>query len=166
MSPSGKTDSIVLQLSREHGVMFDGARRLWQLIEADDHEKLLPELTAFLQSTGENIASHFEVEEKVFFPAALLAFSSYEMARLVLRLQKEHGVLTIGLCRLIRMTEGEILEGGRLSDISLAAVSNFLAELVAHAERETETLFPMLEQNDTGKRLIKEYILESYRSGI
>lgn len=94
------------------------------------------------------IIHHFEFEEKKVFPAILLNLATMESVKLILELQKEHGVILTKLKEFLSITSKEIVPVNKETGAQLNSMGRkIICLLLAHASKEDNKLLPILEKN-------------------
>jgi len=95
-----------------------------------------------------HIIHHFEFEEKKVFPAILSKLATPESIKLILELQKEHGII------LTKLREFQSISSKKIApvDKETSAQLNFMGRkiihlLLIHASKEDDKLLPILEKN-------------------
>jgi iron-sulfur cluster repair protein YtfE (RIC family) len=96
----------------------------------------------------ERIVDHFEFEEKIVFPAILSKAATPETIKLILELQKEHGIILTKLEEFQRIASKSVIP----PDEETSAELNFVARkiidiLLMHASKEDDNMLPILEKN-------------------
>lgn len=95
-----------------------------------------------------NVVSHFEFEEKVVFPAILLKATTEESVKLILELQKEHGVILKELEGFRKIvSESNFPLSKETNEILKTAGREIRDNLLRHAMKEDKELLPILEEN-------------------
>ncbi len=95
-----------------------------------------------------HIIHHFEFEEKKVFPAILLNLATMESIKLILELQKEHGVILTKLWEFLSTTSKKIAPVDKETSAQLNSMGRKIIHLLlAHASKEDDKLLPILEKN-------------------
>ena len=122
-------------ISFRHNDMLERAGRFDSLLENNDFEGVEHAFDSLRQYFETDLSSHFEFEERVFFVAALVGAPSETTARMVLGLQKEHGLVM------------EALHHVPTGPDSGPPLKRIFAILKHHATIEDRDLFPLFERN-------------------
>ena len=132
-----------------------------------DHEKIsefledVAETSGFLHEEEEwrkikpieeyfqrNIIHHFEFEEKKVFPTILLKLATPESIKLILELQKEHGIILTKLREFLSVTSKNIAPVDKKTSSQLTFMGRKIIHLILiHASKEDDKLLPILEKN-------------------
>jgi len=95
-----------------------------------------------------HIIRHFEFEEKKVFPAILLNLATMESIKLILELQKEHGVILTKLQEFLNITSKMIVPVDKETSAKLNSMGRkIICLLLTHASKEDDKLLPILEKN-------------------
>ncbi len=114
-----------------------------------------------------NIINHFEFEEKNVFPDILLKLATLESVKLILELQKEHGVILTKLWEFLIITSKKITPVDKETSTELNSIGRKIIHLLlTHASKEDDSLLPIMEKNreifdfkeKSSKELRKSYI--------
>ncbi|MBL7082968.1 MAG: hemerythrin domain-containing protein [Candidatus Aminicenantes bacterium] len=97
---------------------------------------------------NKNVTAHFAFEEKNVFPVCLLKFATPETVKLILELQKEHGIISSIVEEFMNITAKKTAS----YDEDTSSQLNFLGRkifdlLLNHASKEDDNLLPILEKN-------------------
>ena len=115
-----------------------------------------------------HIIHHFEFEEKNVFPAILLKSATLESIKLILELQKEHGVILTKLREFLSITSKKIAPVDKETSAELNSMGRKIIHLLLiHASKEDDKLLPILEKNreifDFEENLHKDYAGVTYK---
>lgn len=95
-----------------------------------------------------HIIHHFEFEEKKVFPAILLKLATLESIKLILELQKEHGVILTKLREFRSITSKKNTPVDKETGSQLNFEGRKIIHLLlTHASKEDDKLLPILEKN-------------------
>jgi hemerythrin-like domain-containing protein len=96
----------------------------------------------------QNIIDHFEFEEKKVFPAILSKVATPESIRLILELQREHGIILAKLEEFQRIVSNSVipLDEEKSAELNLVA-RKIIDILLIHASKEDDNILPVLEKN-------------------
>jgi iron-sulfur cluster repair protein YtfE (RIC family) len=159
MSSIPSVSNIIAKLSGEHKIITDYVVKYNEKLKQKD-EEFFNTLNEFLDFLKQDLLKHFEIEELVFFPAAILGAPSYETTLMVMSLQKEHGSLEKQLQLLIKELKDSGVTRDRFNDMGQELFKNFFEQLKIHAKRELIELFPMIDENPRSRSLIKSFAEE------
>ncbi len=153
-------NNAVARLSKEHTVIVEFADKFKKAKQENSPtlDKDIKEFVKFLES---NLREHFELEELLFFPAAILGSQSYETTLLVLNFEKEHGMLETMLSSLL----DELKQTGKIDKELLERFEDFFRQLKLHAKRELIELFPCIDENVKSKALLMRFAQEMITNG-
>lgn len=131
-----------------------------------DHEKISEFLEAVVETRGflheeewrkikpieeyfqRNIIHHFEFEEEKVFPIILSKFPTLGSIKLILELQKEHGVILTKLWEFLSITSKKIAPVDKETSAQLNSLGRKIIHLLlTHASKEDDKLLPILEKN-------------------
>jgi iron-sulfur cluster repair protein YtfE (RIC family) len=159
MSSNENVNNMTAKLAQEHKIITDYVIKLNEKLKAKDKE-FFNELNAFMSLLEKDLSRHFEMEEKVFFPAAIMGAAAYETTLMVMQLQKDHGALEKQLQSLIESSKLSDIKPETLSDIIVELLKDFFNRLKIHVKREMIELFPMINENPRSRSLLKSYAEE------
>ncbi|MDZ7833204.1 MAG: hemerythrin domain-containing protein [Desulfobacterales bacterium] len=155
MTNVSKIDNTIAKLSQEHKLIADYVAK-FSKGKAEKDKTFFAQLNQFIGFLKKDLIKHFELEEHVFFPAAINGSVSYDTALVVLGFQKEHGILEKEL-EAILSRENEIAPG-KVDAALIRDLSSFFEKLKVHAKRELIELFPLIDENSRCKALVKQYL--------
>ena len=94
------------------------------------------------------IIDHFEFEEEKVFAACMLKCNSLENIKLILELQKEHGIISAKIEEFRRLKPENVtsIEKETFTKINVAGREIFDI-ILAHASKEDDELLPIIEKN-------------------
>lgn len=141
-------NNAILKQSNEHKIILDYVSRFDTAIMNKKNDELLAlirHLAPFLQK---DLISHFEMEERFFFPAILHTLPSEENIKTVLRLQYEHGILTRDLHWMTQAIERAKFQQADIDQELLRYLRPFLHALKIHARIEIVELFPLIDRSE------------------
>lgn len=149
-------DQAFLRVSKEHAIMQEYVSDLRQVVESNDCRKL--------QKITENIRAdfedHFQIEEKIIFPAALLCLTTLETADLIITLSKEHGLFECDVQTIIQFVDCESKNNSISTELKVF-LEGFINRLEKHAKREMDELFPKLDTDKRAQKIIQDLLKET-----
>ena len=158
--PSAETiNNLTLKLAQEHKLITDYIVKLSDKLKSNDRG-FIDEFSSFLSLLEKDLFTHFETEEKVFFPAAIMGAAAYETTLMVMQLQKDHGALEKELRSLVETSKISGIKPEMLNEAMLALIKDFFTRLKVHVKREMIELYPMINENPRSRALLKTYIEE------
>jgi hemerythrin-like domain-containing protein len=114
------------------------------LHEEEDWRKIKP-IEEYFQR---HIIHHFEFEERQVFPAILSNLATTESVKLILELQKEHGVILTKLWEFLSTTSKMTAPVDKETSAQLNSMGRKIIHLLlTHASKEDDKLLPLLEKN-------------------
>ena len=142
-----QTDPL-FRLIKDHEQVSEFLENVGDVLEfLDDEEawKKIKPVEAFFQ---QNIVGHFKFEEEKVFHPLLLKMATSELIKLILDLQREHGIILSKLEEFQRI----VSEKASLPDKEINTRLNIVGReiidiLLAHASKEDDELFPIIEKN-------------------
>jgi iron-sulfur cluster repair protein YtfE (RIC family) len=155
MSDFVNVDGVVAKLSKEHKIINDYVGKFAQ----DKKEKkpgFFDSLKNFVAMLERDLKKHFQMEEMVFFPAAMQGANDYNTALTVLSLQKDHGALENQLEAAVLIMDDPL----KINDEKIDVLDTFFNYLKIHTNRELTDLFPLIEQDIKCKTLLMKHIGE------
>jgi hemerythrin-like domain-containing protein len=94
------------------------------------------------------VIDHFEFEEKIVFPAILLKAATPESIKLILELQREHGIMLAKLEEFQRIASKSVIPPDKKTGAELNFVARKIIDiLLMHASKEDDNILPVLEKN-------------------
>ncbi|OGQ95461.1 MAG: hypothetical protein A2284_17465 [Deltaproteobacteria bacterium RIFOXYA12_FULL_61_11] len=130
------------QGQQDHTTLLNHLRYTDLAIDGQDFEELYRRFQTMSSFFTNDLERHFDLEERLLFPAALFKTDNLEVIRLVLSLQADHAVLQLQAAYLVRQAE----KGWE--DMDDGAVADFFLLLSSHVRKEASLLYPWLEERD------------------
>ncbi len=161
MTTDNSIDNVIARLSGEHKLIADYVVRFSKGVAQQD-EAFFSKLHEFFDFLKKDLLRHFEMEELVFFPAAVDGAASYDTTLMVLHFQKEHGILEKELEWMLEQKHR--FAPGQTDAALIETVTHFFERLKVHAKRELIELFPLIDADRRCKAMVKRY-LEEFRTG-
>jgi hemerythrin-like domain-containing protein len=158
MEKPENVDDAVSKLSGEHKLIADYAARFARARKEQDHNFFL-RIGKFAASLKKDMVRHFELEELVFFPAAVNTMASYDTTMTVLNFQKEHGLLEKELEYVLALEDKKT--SGNVNSPMIESLNLFFEKLKVHARRELVEIFPLIDSNNECRKKVSEYLKES-----
>lgn len=153
MNEAKEINTIMLRISGEHKIIFDYVVRFDKALSSGNYEQARVLIRLLSRHMQLDLIKHFELEEKILFPAALLSQPEPAVVELVLVLQKEHGLMKRDFQRL-----GDISLSNEDPSAVIQMLKSFLDLLKQHTNREVTELFPWINKNPPCMALIEKYI--------
>jgi len=95
-----------------------------------------------------NVIGHFEFEEKKIFPALLLESSTPQLIKLILELQREHGIILKELEEFRKIVSENTIPLDEETHKRLNVAGRTIRDdLLRHSLKEDKELLPILEKN-------------------
>jgi len=151
------SDNIVARLAREHQIINRYVKDFENKFAINDPNILFAKLSDFSKAMERELVRHFELEELIFFPAALIGNPDYNTTLLVLKLQKEHGALERDLETICRFVNSGVQDHDRINPILLKKINRFFDILKIHARTELTELFPLIDSTPASKKLLDQF---------
>lgn len=151
-----KFDQAFLKVSKEHTIMQDYGAEIARVIAEDD----CAELQRITKNIRSDFEDHFQLEEKIIFPAALLCLSSLEISDLIISLTKEHGLFECDIQTIVQFVDCEAKNNTISSELK-TYLEDFVSRLEAHGKREMEDLFPRLDNDKRARQIIQDLLSET-----
>ena len=148
---SGGFSTLVSQQTGEHDIIIKTAHVFGTALEQRNIPQLVKHAGRLWDFLVSEMTDHFELEERVFFPSFSLSVHSPVTARIVLRLQKEHGYFE---------KDAEVLNQALENRIFTETFSNLVQRLTQHALCEVKELFPLIETNRRCMYYVKKLATE------
>jgi len=161
MNDTGVVNNLYLKLSREHEIVLNFFAPAAKLLKAKKFHELFELLKRTEKDLSQHIQRHFHFEEEVFFPAVLLENASIDSVRLVLKLQKEHGMIERDLRQVYQIIHSPIMLPEEKQREVLSLYRDLNRDVRRHARTEIQTLFPLLDQGERGR--IQTFVSESFK---
>jgi len=97
---------------------------------------------------NQNVTVHFALEEKNVFPVCLLKLATPETVKLILELQKDHGIISSKVEEFMNIAAKKTTSNEKDTSSQLNFLGrNIFDLLLNHASKEDDNLFPILEKN-------------------
>ncbi len=159
MGSAENINTIKGKLIQDHHTITDQVTRLSEKLKTKDSE-FFKEFKEFISFLEKDLIPHFEIEEKVFFPAAIMGASAYETTLMVMQLQKDHGALEKQILSLMETSKTTGFAPETLNEAMLQTVKDFFSRLKIHVKRELIELLPLIDENPRSRSLLKSYAEE------
>lgn len=155
MTADQNINNVIARLSNEHKIIADYAVKFSKGRARADAE-FFSGLHSFLDFLKKDLLNHFETEEMVFFPAAVNGSAAYETTLLVLKLQKDHGMLEKELEHVLALRDKAA--PGKADPVLINTLGVFFDSLKLHSKREFMELYPLINEDRRCKLLVKQYL--------
>ncbi len=139
--------TLVSQQTGEHDILIKTAHVFGTALEQGNIPQLVKHAGRLWDFLVSEMIDHFELEERVFFPSFSLSVHSPDTARLVLRLQKEHGYFEKDAEVLKQLLAKKPLDQALENRIFAETFRCLVQRLTHHALCEVKELFPLIETN-------------------
>jgi len=159
MSKISNVNNEIAKISREHKIITEYVVKFNQSLKNRD-KKFFKGIADFFDFLEKDLLLHFQFEEIVIFPTAIVGESKYDNILMVMTLQKEHGMIENQLKNLMSEIKGLKQSHKKLTMELINKIKLFFNDLKTHAKREMTELFPMVDANPKSKALLKIYIKE------
>lgn len=149
-------NNYVLARSKEHKLILETLGELESVLRLSSRAELVSNLKAIMESFQKRMELHQHLEESVIFQAAMESFCSEKVVRIVLQLQKEHGIFNAKIEELIYYIWNLDFDDRLLQKLNREL--NSLAIMIKkHSLLEVRELFPALSNHMGCKQLIDKY---------
>ena len=148
--PKPDVNNPILHASQEHKLVLEYMAELEELVREFDGAELSERFRLVEDRIKKAIQTHFGFEEDFIFPAILEGMPVNSMIKTILKIQREHGVLTEQLNQAFALAHSEpdsALLRYRIRDLGVA--------LKKHALVEVEQIFPHGAKNPKVQLLIQ-----------
>lgn len=156
----------ISQLTQEHDLIRSYVLRIRDILEERDIEGLAYEFSTVKKSLLSDIKNHFDLEEKVVFPAVLSVMTDASTIGLVLELVKAHG----RMMRLLASLDEIFRHGGKpsheFSGIVISMIRDLLEEFRTNSSSEIIDLFPLASSNERVKAAVCKNLEEYLRKNL
>jgi hemerythrin-like domain-containing protein len=152
-----KVTEAFLKLSMEHTQVLDHLQQLQAILNGKKTgmgKQLAKEAALFTK----DMRKHFELEEMVLFPTAMICIPELENIDRVLVLQKEHGVFETEIEALLQVLANPAQMKKRPSDALIRRVQALIRRLKRHADIEMLDLFPRLDDSRRAQKIIRGFV--------
>ena len=114
------------------------------LLDEEAWSKIKPIEDFFKQ----RVIEHFGFEEKIVFPAILSGCATPESIKLILELQREHGIILKELEEFLKIISENTIPLDKETNTRLNVVGREIMDsLIVHASKEDDELLPILQKN-------------------
>jgi iron-sulfur cluster repair protein YtfE (RIC family) len=145
-----------LKVSKEHTIVKKYIWDLKSVLESDN----CVQLQEAIQNIKADLLDHFNLEERIIFPAALICLPSLEMADRIIRLSREHGVFESDVPTIIQFVECHDPNQPISQELGMF-IQNFIERLETHARIEMDELFPKMDQDKRCLKVIQDLLEET-----
>jgi len=152
-----KVSEAFLKLSMEHTQVLDHLKQLQAILKGKKTgmgRRLGRETAAFAR----DLRKHFELEEMVLFPTAMICIPALENIDRVLVLQKEHGIFETEMEDLLQVLRNPAQMNKRPSDALIRCFQSLIRRLKKHADIEMRDLFPRLDDSRRAQKIIRGFV--------
>ena len=159
-----KDDKLLTSLNK-YTTYHDTSRKFLEsvdkIIENIDGEKAWYLLQTFEEISQPNILEHFEFEEKIVFPAILIAHSSLKSVRIILHNVKEHGILSEKAHEIHQLLADSKSPLDDASKKQVVGLLERIRELLdTHMKHEDETIYKIMQQSKSVRSLMAQYLFD------
>jgi len=152
------------KLAKEHKIVIEYISKFNNKLNQKD-KNFFMELDTFLNFLEKDLHQHFELEEIIFFPSAILCIQKHDITRMVYDLQKDHDDIRKQLQRLL--TEYKDLKQTKKSRQKLLKkIIGFFDLLKNHCKREMAEFYPMLDESTHCRELLIQHAEEMQQIGV
>ncbi len=151
------TDAF-LQLSKEHIIYQQYINQLNDLIQEGTDVGNFNLLKKIVLNIKNDLLDHFQLEEQVLFPAALLSLPSVAMADQILYLTREHGAFERDTETLIQIVKCQPGDNPDIPQLLIDFLKTYTDNLDKHARTEMEDLFPKLDEDKRCIEIIRDFV--------
>ena len=143
-----RTDWIdpLLRLIKYHEDISEFLENLEEILDFLHEEEFWSKIKQIENFFKRNVIDHFKFEEKMVFPAVLSRAATPDSIKLILELQREHGLMLKeleGFQKIISEIQFDKERHARLNIVVRKIIDN----LLAHASKEDNELLPILQKN-------------------
>ncbi|MBN1894801.1 hemerythrin domain-containing protein [bacterium] len=152
-----KVTEAFLKLSMEHVQVLDHIQKLQDVLNGKKTGmgvRLRKEAALFAR----DMRRHFELEEMVLFPTAMICIPALENIDRVLVLQKEHGAFETEMDDLLEVLTNPAQMKKRPSDALIRRVQSLIRRIRKHADIEMRDLFPRLDDSRRAQKIIRGFV--------
>lgn len=145
-----------LKVSKEHTIVKKYIDNLKSVLESDN----CVQLQEAVKNMKADLIDHFNLEERIIFPTALICLPSLEMADRIIRLSREHGAFESDVPTMLQFVECHDPDqpiGQELKTFIL----HFIERIERHARIEMEDLFPKMDRNKRCLKIIQDLLEET-----
>ena len=157
-------DKLLISLNKfthYHKTSVQFLNTLKKIIDEIDDEKTWYLIQTFEETAKPNILEHFEFEERIVFPAILMAHGSPKSIEIILDKVKHHGILIEKVDQFLQLLPGTSFpltdETKKKMVDALEGIRNMLA---AHMKNEDETILKIMKQSKNVRSLMAQYLLD------
>ncbi|HDQ45695.1 MAG TPA: hemerythrin domain-containing protein [bacterium] len=151
-----KYSEAFLKASKEHVIVNQYVSKLKAVLESEDGIRLR-QAVATLEA---DLTDHFNLEERILFPTALLCLPSLEMADRILGLTREHGVFESDVQAILHVVRSPETDRAIPPELK-TRVQDFIDRLDAHARIEMDDLFPKMDRDKRSLAVIRDLLTET-----
>lgn len=151
------TDAF-LQVSKEHIIYQQYINQLKDLIHEGTDAGNFDLLKKIVLNIKNDLLDHFQLEEQVLFPAALLSLPSVEMADQILLLTREHGAFERDTETLIQIVNCQPADNQDIPQQLIDFLKTYTDNLDQHARTEMDELFPKLDADKKCIEVIRDFV--------
>lgn len=160
MSAQKKVDEQFLRMSMEHTLILEAIRSFEEILSKPDAPQSFLNLKEKMKTFEKDCEDHFNLEEKVLFPAALACLSSLEIVDTVLLMQKEHGYLERDLDDLLTLIQNQPKKMPTIPEEIQDPFISFCALLKEHADVEMEDIFRPMDESRHCRKFLKGFMIQ------
>jgi len=134
---------------------------LKKIINGIDDENAWYLLKTFEETSKTNILEHFEFEERIVFPAILMAHASLKSIEIILDKVKHHGMILEKVEQLQAMVAAFSFPLDDEKKTRLVAVLQSIYDLLdRHMKNEDQTVLKIMKQSKTVRSRMAQYLLD------
>ena len=138
----------LMRLSQDHEKVSEYLDNLKEILSFIHDEEAWGKIKPIENFFKRKIVDHFKFEENKIFPTCLLNLATPESVKLILELQREHGVILTKLADFLRITSKNIGPPDKetIAELNLKG-REIIDILLIHASKEDDKLIPIVEKN-------------------
>jgi len=138
----------LMRLVKDHEKVSEFLEDMRQVMNFLHDEEAWSKIKPIEDFFQQNIIDHFEFEEKKIFPPILLKAATPESIKLILELQREHGIILAKLEEFQWIASKSVIPPDEKTSAELNFVARKIIDiLLMHASKEDDNLLPVLEKN-------------------
>ncbi|HIE27477.1 TPA: hemerythrin domain-containing protein [Candidatus Poribacteria bacterium] len=145
--PTNRDSETLMKLINDHEDVSEYLEVLEEILGFLHEEEAWSQVKQ-IEDFFKRVISHFEFEEKTVFPGVLSEYATSETIKLILELQKEHGIILKELEEFQKIISENTIPldkemNARLNVVGRGIIDRFLT----HASKEDDELLPILQKN-------------------
>ncbi len=154
-------NNFILKMSQEHKLILSSLKKMQDCLLVSDPNEFIRMLKIAIEPFEMEFIKHIRIEEFVVFRAGLETVPTRDVIKTTLKLQRDHGLLEVGIQSLNRRLWS--YSGHNNDFIGIQQnLKDLISQIKEHSNSEIRDLFPILSTNSNCRKLIELFASEAF----